>query len=123
MRMSGQVAQLHALMPVALHLFGLPDVTIEFVVDTGFSVALSLPLAAVRAMGLPFLEDTRANLANDTDVILPVHVATIVWQGVEKRMRVLATGRRPLLGTSLLNGSYLGIEYHDGGPVHIEERP
>jgi clan AA aspartic protease len=121
--MSGQVAQLHALMPVVFRLFGLPDVTIEFVVDTGFTGALSLPLAAVIAMGLPFLENMRANLANDTDVILPVHVATIVWHGVERRVRVLATGRRPLLGTALLDGNYLGIEFHNGGEVHIEERP
>jgi len=123
MRMSGQVAQHHALMPVVFRLLGQPELLIECVVDTGFTGALSLPSAAVLAMGLPFLEDMRANLANDTDVILPVHVATIVWHGAETRVRVLATGRRPLLGTSLLDGSYLGIEFRDGGDVHIEERP
>jgi clan AA aspartic protease len=123
MSMNGQVSDLHALLAVTIRPPGQPDLTIEFVVDTGFTGALALPLAAIRAMGLPFLEEMRANLANDTDVILPVHLVTIVWHNMEIRVRVLATGRRPLIGTALLSGNYLGIDFRDSGDVLIELRP
>jgi predicted aspartyl protease len=33
----------------------LPDFTIEFVIDTGFTEFLSLPLAAVTLLGFPFI--------------------------------------------------------------------
>jgi clan AA aspartic protease len=121
--MNGHVANLHALMPVLLRLSGQPDLTIEFVVDTGFTGFLTPPAPAVAALGLPFLEDTPANLANDQVGSLAVHVATIVGNGTEQIVRVVATGRRPLLGTALLDGSYLGVDFTDGGAVTISPRP
>jgi len=121
--MSGQVANLHALMPVLFRWPGRPDLSIEFVVDTGFTGFLTLPAAAVAALGLTFLEDTPASLANDQIVSLAVHVATILWNGSERLMRVIAAGRRPLLGTALLDGTYLGVDFTDGGEVTITARP
>ena len=117
--MTGQVANLRAVMPVTFHLTGRPDLTLEFVIDTGFSGALALPPAAVAALGLPFLEDTFANLANDQTVAVPVYTATVMWHGVERVVRVLAVGRRPLLGTALLNENHLGIDFIEGGDVAI----
>jgi clan AA aspartic protease len=121
--MSGQVANLHALMPVPFRSPGRPDLSIEFVVDTGFTGFLTLPPAAVAALGLTFLEDTPASLANDQIVSLAVHVATILWNGSERLVRVIAAGRRPLLGTALLDGTYLGVDFTDGGEVTITARP
>jgi hypothetical protein len=56
------------------------------------------------------------------DVVLPVHAALILWHEKEMRVRVLATGRRPLLGTALLSGSYLGVDFRHEGEVIIEAR-
>ena len=117
--MTGQVVSLRAILPVTLRLPGQPDLQIEFVIDTGFTGALALPPAAVTAMGLPYLEDTPASLANDQTVTVPVHALTLVWDGVERIVRVLAVGRRPLLGTALLNGNYLGVLFQEGGVVTI----
>ncbi len=119
--MTGYVSQLHALLPVTFRLPNQPDITIDLVVDTGFTGFLTLPPAAVAALQLPYLEDTPANLATDEEVELPVHVATIVWNGVEREVRVLATGRRPLLGTALLDGNELVAQFRDGGLVTVDD--
>ncbi|MEH1844152.1 MAG: clan AA aspartic protease [Nostoc sp.] len=55
-----------------------PDFTIKFVIDTGFTEFLSLPPTAVTLLGFPFVYDMYANLADNSNVILPVHQATII---------------------------------------------
>jgi clan AA aspartic protease len=99
---------------------GRPDLSIEFVVDTGFAGYLTLPTPAVSALNLPLLRAIPANMADDRNVMVFVHAATIVWNGGERDVEVLAVGRRPLLGTSLLDGHDLGIQFTDGGLVSID---
>jgi clan AA aspartic protease len=96
-------------------------VPIEFVIDTGFTGELCLPLEAVSLMGLTFRHDTFANLADNTEVSLPLHEATVLWDGVERDVLIVATGRRPLLGTALLDEQELVIQFTDGGLVTIDE--
>jgi clan AA aspartic protease len=98
----GRVVGRQARAEITFRLSSHPDVVIEFVIDTGFEGALTLPPAAVAAMGLPYLIDIDANLADDTRAQVAVHQATIVWNGAELSVAVLALGRRPLLGTALL---------------------
>ncbi|MEH2082045.1 MAG: clan AA aspartic protease [Nostoc sp.] len=98
-----------------------PDFTIEFVIDTGFTEFLSLPPTAVTLLGFPFIYDMYANLADNSNVILPVHQATIIWNGEEREVNVLATGRLPLLGTALLDEHEIVIQFTQEGLVTIEE--
>jgi clan AA aspartic protease len=119
----GRVSGLQARASIPFRRSGQPDVAIEFVVDTGFEGALTLPPAAVTALGLPYLIDIDANLADDTRAKVAVHEATIEWDGAEVAVAVLAMGRRPLLGTALLDGRRLSIEFLDGGDVRIEPYP
>jgi clan AA aspartic protease len=116
---SGTVHDLQARVNVVFRLPGRPDLAIECVVDTGFAGALTLPLSAVAALGLPFFQEIDANLANDMDVKTSVHVATIVWDGREIEVAVLAMGRRPLLGTALLDNKRLCADFVEGGAVTI----
>ena len=57
--MTGTVVHLHALLPVTFRLPDQPDLTIEFVVDTGFTGELTLPAPAVAAMGLRSCTESR----------------------------------------------------------------
>lgn len=116
----GSVANLQAQVNVVLRLPGRPNIEIECVVDTGFEGALTLPPEAVSTLSLPYLTDLRANLADDTNVQVDVHVATILWDGVEREVAVLAMGRRPLIGTALLEGSRFCGDFIEDGPVTIE---
>nr|WP_242042004.1 clan AA aspartic protease [Alkalinema sp. FACHB-956] len=94
---------------------------IEFVVDTGFTDYLCLPPEAVNLLRLPFLYNLPVNLADNSTVSLAVHQATIFWNGVERDIRVFATGRRPLIGTAMLNEQELVIQFIEGGLVTIDE--
>jgi clan AA aspartic protease len=118
---TGQVSNRRALVPVTLHLSGPPDLVIEFVVDTGFAGFLTLPLAAVLAMGLPYQHHTPAGLADDSQVQIPVYEAMIVWEGVDRAVRVLAMGKCPLLGTALMDDRELRVLFREGSPVTISE--
>ncbi|HLK60579.1 MAG TPA: hypothetical protein VKU00_28715 [Chthonomonadaceae bacterium] len=118
---TGQVSNRRALVPVTFRLLGQPDLLIEFVVDTGFAGFLTLPHAAVLAMGLSYQHHTPAGLADDSQVQIPVYEAIVVWEGVERAVRVLAMGKRPLLGTALMDDRELRVLFRGGGPVTIGE--
>ena len=115
----GQVADFQARINVTFQLRGQACVQIECVVDTGFEGALTLPAAAVAAMDLPYVTELIANLADNTSVRTDVHAATIEWAGAEGEVAVLALGHRPLLGTALLEGFHLGVDFAEGGAVTI----
>lgn len=117
----GHVTGLQALTNVIFRLPNQPDVEIEFVVDTGFEGALTLPPAAVSALGLPFFQEMDANLANDVSIRTDVHIATIVLDGQERDVLVLAMGRRPLFGTALLAGKELVAQFVENGLVTIDD--
>ncbi len=118
---SGIVTDGHATVTLIFLLFNGSTLPIEFVVDTGFTGHLCLPSEAVSLLRLPFIYDLPANLADNSEVLLPVHEAVIIWDGEEREVNVIATGRRPLLGTALLNDQELVIQFTEGGLVTIDE--
>jgi len=107
--------------PVIFRLPGQPDFSLNFAVDTGFNSYLSLPPQAVSVMNLPLHSSTRARLADGSQVILSIHLATIVWDNVEKAVFILASGNKPLLGTAMMKGYHLGINFEDNGLVSLEK--
>lgn len=117
----GTVVGLQAQVMITLCLPEYQRVAIECIVDTGFAGALTLPPRVVEALGLPFVIRMNANLADDSNVETPIHQATILWHGVEQNIAVLAMGRRPLLGTALLEDSNLSVDFYEGGTVIVDE--
>ena len=117
---SGIVTDRHATVTLTFLLPNGSSLPIEFVIDTGFTGQLCLPPEAVSLMGLPFLYDLPANLADNSEVLLAVHEALVLWDGEEREILVIATGRRPLLGTALLEEQELVIQFTEGGLVTIE---
>jgi clan AA aspartic protease len=118
--MTGKVSRLHALVPVVFRRLNGRDLAIEFVVDTGFTDQLTLPRNAVEALGLPLLALVPADLADGSTIEMGMYGATILWDGTEREVRVLATGQRPLLGTALLDGYDLCVQFREGGRVSIK---
>ncbi len=100
---SGIVADGHAIVTIPFRIPNRVDFPIEFVVDTGVTDELCLPPEAIALLNLPFKYDMPANLADNSQVMLPVHKAIIIWNGEERDARVFPTGRRPLIGTALLD--------------------
>lgn len=118
---SGIVDDGHAIIAIPFRIPNRADFPIEFVIDTGFTDELCLPPEAVALLNLPFKHDMGVNLADNSRVILPVHKAIILWNQEEREARVFATGRRPLVGTALLDGHELVIQFTEGGLVTIDE--
>jgi clan AA aspartic protease len=118
--MQGTVIDRRPMIPLDLLAPDGQQVEIEAVLDTGFSGFLSLPVPLVNALALPFLNYFRAFLADGSSVRLSVHAAAILWDDDERDVEVLATGRQPLIGTAILDGHDVTIEFMEGGPVTIE---
>jgi clan AA aspartic protease len=117
----GRVTEGKAIVPIVFRLPLQPDFSINFVIDTGFNDYLTLPPAAISAMNLPLYSSTPARLADGSSALLPIHLATIVWDNVEKVVPVLASGYKPLLGTALMDGYRIVMDFHDNGLVLLEK--
>lgn len=92
MRSEGIVQEQHALLKATFRLPGQGDLSVECVVDTGFTDSLCLPVSAVEALGFSYQFEYPARLADGSVVYLPVYEASLVWLGRERRVHLLATG-------------------------------
>ena len=118
--MTRKVIQSEALLNITFDVEDGKRIAIEFVVDTGFAGGLTLPQMAIDALKLPFYEAIETTLANGQVFLTSSHVGAILWHGSDIRVVVLALGSRPLLGTSLLAGNRLGIEFQENGLVPLQ---
>jgi clan AA aspartic protease len=116
---TGQVLERRPLLTIVFRLEGMPNLGIEFVVDTGFTDYLTLPEEAIAAMRLPFSHRAYGTLADGKPIEFDVYAATVLWSDEECVVPVVATGKRPLLGTSLLEQHELRIEFVERGKVSI----
>ena len=91
----------------------------DVVVDTGFTGELTLPPAAINALGLSLDHYRPATLADGSITLMTVYKAVVVWDGIDRAVDVLEAEGIPLLGTSLLDGYEVLAEFKDGGRVVI----
>jgi len=117
----GTVVGLQAGISIIICPPGRAEVEIECVVDTGFEGFLTLPPTVVTDLDLPYVAPIKANLADNSRIITNVHQATILWNGTERVIPVLAMGRRPLIGTALLEDYHLSIDFCEGGTVLVDD--
>jgi clan AA aspartic protease len=97
--------------------------SIEFVLDTGFNGTLTLPLDAIRRLGLPPDGPREVFLANGDAVTLNGWGGTVIWQGRRSSILVLQADGEPLLGMRLLHGHRVSLDVLEGGDVTIDEIP
>lgn len=96
---------------------------IDALVDTGFNGSLTLPIQLIEALRLQWCTRATITLANGTEDEVDVYAATVVWNGVPRRILVEATDTEALLGMRLLLRHSLRIDVVDGGIVSIEAMP
>lgn len=118
---NGTVVGLQAQIGIIFCLSGSPNIEIKYVVDTGFEGFLTLPTAAIDKLGLIYATRISANLADNSNVATNVYLTTILWNGIERNVAVLAMGRRPLIGTALLQDHHLSIDFYESGTVLVNE--
>ena len=117
----GTVVGLQARMSLIIFPRERSGVEIQYVIDTGFEGFLTLLPSVIAALGLPYLININANLANNSSVETDVYLATVVWNGVERNIAALAMGRRPLIGTALLEDYHLSIDFSESSTVLVDE--
>ena len=54
---------------------------IEAVIDTGFNGSLTLPLAIITTLGIPWRRRGRALLADGNESVFEIYEATVIWDG------------------------------------------
>jgi len=116
---SDNVINLHPMIALPFQLPDGADRNVEFVIDTGFTGFLTLPEQDVTVLRLPFTYFTRAYLADQSEVRMSVHEGMILCNGTGLHVNVLATGERLLLGTGLLKGHELVVQFTDSGRLQL----
>jgi len=81
-----------------------------FVVDTGFSGALMMPRSIVESFGLIIVGSEEMKLA-EGKIEMESALAKVIWLGEERDAQVHITKDESLLGTELLRGTCLTIDY------------
>ncbi|QLE42896.1 clan AA aspartic protease [Nostoc sp. C052] len=119
----GRLIDRKAVVPVIFRLPQQPDFSLDFVIDTGFNDYLTLPVQAINAMNLPLYSSIPARFADGSEALLAIHLATVVWDDVQKVVPILASGYKPLLGTAMMEGYHLEIDFEDNGLVSLEKIP
>jgi clan AA aspartic protease len=93
----------------------------EAVIDTGFNGALVLPEEVARELALPVVNYIECSLAGDVAHEADVAVASIEWFGEIREVQVVVMPAGYLIGTQLLAGTRLTIDYEERA-VLIEKK-
>jgi len=109
-----------AIIKVAVGRIGSPKVTVDAVIDTGFTSFLSLPLSMITDLGLPWHYRDVGTLGDGSEVVFEIYKAAVIWDGQNQIVDVAASEADPLVGMGLLYGFKLQIEAVEGGLVTIE---
>jgi clan AA aspartic protease len=109
-----------AIIKVAVGRIGSPKITVDAVIDTGFTSFLSLPLSIITELGLPWHYRDIGTLGDESEVVFEIHKATVIWDGQNQVVDVAASDADPLVGMGLLYGFKLQIETVEGGRVTLE---
>lgn len=97
--------------------------SVDAVIDTGFNGFLSLPIAVIRELGLPWNYRDRATLGDGSETLFDVYNAEVIWNGQYREIEVNAAEIEPLLGMRMLRGYRLQVDTIEGGLVAIEMLP
>jgi clan AA aspartic protease len=114
---------LEATIPLALLGPAGQQLTIDAVVDTGFSESLTAPPHVIAALGLPYRYRRRSILADGSVVEFDIYRATVIWNGSQRRILVHAADTDPLVGMRLLFRHEVRFQAIVGGMVTVEALP
>lgn len=109
-----------AIIKVAVGRIGSPKVAFDAVIDTGFTSFLSLPLSIITELDLAWHYRDVGTLGDGSEVVFELYKASVIWDGQNKLIDVVASDADPLVGMGLLYGFKLQVEVVEGGRVTIE---
>ena len=96
-----------------------PGQEVTAIIDTGYNGPLSLPLSMVTVLALQPSASRMVTLGDASQRVFDFHTASIHWEGQVRRIRVLCIEGSPLVGTALLQGYKLEVDFTIGGVVTL----
>jgi clan AA aspartic protease len=96
---------------------------IVMALDTGYNGGLTLPPAVVTSLSLSPLAAKVVTLGDNTRKVMSFFEAVVLWDGRMRRTRVICADVNPLVGTALLRGHHLGVDFVSGGTASITLLP
>lgn len=95
---------------LAIRLAG--DVTVQCVVDTGFTGALMLPREIIERSSVPIIGKETFQLVSGRSIVASLALVEIDWMGQQQLVRALISdGSDALIGAELLDGNRLVVDY------------
>jgi clan AA aspartic protease len=99
------------------------NLDVDAVIDTGFNGDLTLPHNQIEALGLPEATVSEVTLADGRVRDVPLYDGKALLSGVTREVFVAEAPTMPLVGTGLLQGFSLHIEFQVQGTVQVEPLP
>ena len=88
------------------------NVSIDCLIDTGFSGGLMLPAGTLTSLRVPIIGQERFELVSGSFIVASVALAEISWLGGRQWVRVIVSeANDALVGAELLDGNRLVIDY------------
>jgi clan AA aspartic protease len=109
-----------AIIKIAVGRVGSPKIAVDAVIDTGFTSFLSLPLSTITDLGLPWHYRDFGTLGDGSEVVFELYKASVIWDGQNQMIDVVASDAEPLVGMGLLYGYDVCIRAVEGGSVTIK---
>ena len=116
-------ARTEAVIPIRILAFDGIAIEVDAILDTGFTVSLTLPDSLIASLGLSRRAGSRAFLADGSSKSCGVYAAQVEWDGLQREVLVSALGGEALLGMRLMDGYELRIEISQGGGVELRRMP
>ncbi len=98
-----------------VNLRGVNDLTVELVVDTGFTGYLTLTSDQIVALGCSRIGRSRVMLADGSEEIFTLFAVIANWDGLPRTVEAYEMTSPPLLGMTMMYGHHLHIHIVDGG--------
>jgi clan AA aspartic protease len=97
---------------VPIRIIGGPQgiLDVECIIDTGFSGALVLPFSIVELLELPIVGHETITMVGAAEDTADIALAQVEWLGEVRREDVIVK-EESLIGTALLKGANLSIDY------------
>ena len=95
------------------------SIPIQATVDTGFTGFLTLPLNTIVQLGLVFITNQPAELADGSVSHYDVYAGRITWHGEERLIPIFSVDSDPLVGMALLWNTRLPGDVVPDGAVTI----
>ncbi len=115
-------AALEAILPLHIQDANGKSITVDAVIDTGFTGQLALPAAVVDMLSFPLRGVRSALLGDGRRAMVEVYEAQVLWQGKLREVQLLAM-EGCLVGMSLLYGSDVHLRVVEGGSVTVGASP